>query len=182
MTGDTCTYYANHRTQCGGWDTHTFIASHECVECGGGICIDGSTTASDQTGDTCEWYWGNEEKCGYYDDEDFKANEMCCACQGDRTHFDISHDATDKYFDSCAWYNDNPRHCGSYDDEDFKANELCGICFYRAAVLTGLKAPHPMVNLGTDNKLGVFSLAGQKKFPMNLAECVDIEGDARDAY
>ena len=58
---------------------------------------------------------------------------------------------------------------------------MCGICFYRVAFLTGLKGPHPMLNLSTDNKLGAFSLAGQKKIPLNLAECVDTQGDALDA-
>ena len=79
--GDTCTWYANNRDSCGSYDSLIFIASLECVECGGGICIDGSTTAADRSGDKCEWYWDYPASCGSYDDDDFKANEMCCACQ-----------------------------------------------------------------------------------------------------
>jgi hypothetical protein len=79
--GDTCTWYAGQTEQCGLYDSLIFIASLECVECGGGICIDGSTTAFDRNGMICEWYWSYPEQCGFYDVEDFKANEMCCACQ-----------------------------------------------------------------------------------------------------
>jgi hypothetical protein len=68
---------------------------------------------------------------------------------------------------------------------------MCGVCIYRAADLTELMALHPMVNLGTDNKFGFFTLAGSKKIPLNLAEttslpkplnmCIDTNAEGRDS-
>ena len=108
---------------------------------------------------------------------------MCCACQYDITT-DRSGGATDSFDDGCAWYAENPSSCGDYDTPTFSANTMCGACFYEAGAvaLTDLKAHHPMVNLGTTNKLGLFTLAGVKKIPLNLAECVNTDGNLRDAY
>ena len=103
----------------------------------------------------------------------------------------MSGNATDSYGDGCAWYAEHPGSCGNFDTSTFHANTMCGACINRAAVLTGLKAPHPMVNLGTDNKFGLFTLAGSKKIPLNLAEttslpkplnmCIDTNGEGRDS-
>lgn len=56
--------------------------------------------------------------------------------------------------------------CDRYNDDDFIASSMCPACIATYAVLTGIKAPHPMVNL----QRGAFplSLAGFKKIPLNM--------------
>ena len=75
--GDSCSWYAMNPSRCGAYDTDTFTAATACTECGGGVCVDGSSGV-DRTGDSCEWYSANPGSCGSYDDADFIAAEVCC--------------------------------------------------------------------------------------------------------
>ena len=140
--GDSCAWYEGNEEFCGTYDTDSFTAATDCVECGGGTCFDGSTTAGDTAGDTCSWYTANPSSCGAYDDDDFQANVMCCACQNQtasaslnlgavtpkkpvmnlqlREHGACSNTATatDTAGDGCGWYDSWPGQCGGYDQAD----------------------------------------------------------------
>ena len=148
--GDSCSWYAMNPSRCGAYDTDTFTAATACTECGGGVCVDGSSGV-DRTGDSCEWYSANPGSCGSYDDADFSANVMCCACRGQTTAVmnlasvtpkkpamnlqgaatgACSNNATgvDTAGDSCDWYDLWPESCGRYNDDDFTAGSDCCAC------------------------------------------------------
>lgn len=118
--------------------------------------------STDLAGDGCDWYTTYPDTCGDYDTELFTAHTDCCACGGGLSW----EEPTDSAGDGCDWYWENTAWCGSFDDDDFTASEMCGACWATYAVLTGIKEPHPMINL----QRGAFplSLAGFKKIPVNM--------------
>ena len=86
--GDGCSWYENHTSMCGDFDSPTFHADSDCCACGGGtgtdaVCED--TARVDTFGDNCEWYAANTGSCGNFDHEFFTAAIDCCACRPTET-------------------------------------------------------------------------------------------------